>query len=773
MLYFLLVFCGMNNLVLFLVSIISVNAFSQAVEIGQWKDYLPYESGQFVAKMDGKIYLATENSIFYYETNNLSINRLSKANGLSDVDISTMKKDPEQDLIIVAYENANIDIIRDDQIENVSDIKRASILGIKSINNITFFENDAYLSCSFGIVRLDTEKKEIKSTYFLNNNQTLAVNDLAFYNDSIFAATDSGIYKGRIESNLSDYRKWSSSNVTSKVINIELKDDDFFFIEETDSIFRFTNGVAQFVIEQEYLRTIKQIGNQIYVLSRSKIHRLNQFDNLDLISESSFIYKGNDLIKDGDNYWFAEGNKSLVLLEQQNKYRQYKPEGPKSNFVFSLSSSNEKLFVSPGGITIIWGNSSTFKGFYWFDNYSWSSLRYDELGGRNIADVTTILEGPDQKLYLASWNDGIIQLQYGENGYEYEQSHDFFTSNGQLQTLSPEPSSSSYGRMRVKGLAFDNNGDMWATNSLVEKGLARMNKEKEWQSYKIQSYNTQADHLGDLVIDDYNQKWFYIAKGGGLLVYNDNNTPEISGDDRDIHLTTAAGQGGLPSNLIFSLAKDRDGQIWIGTDKGIAVFYNPESVLEQDIVDAQQILVESDGYVEPILNNEAVTAIAIDGANRKWFGTQNSGLFIYSSDGSEQLEHFTETNSPLFSNNISSLAINQESGEVFIGTSKGLISYKSGAIEGQETHNNVLVYPNPVRENYNGPIAIKGLVQDANVKITDINGLLVSEFTALGGQAVWDGTNGSGVRVSTGVYLVFTSNENGTETNVAKILFIN
>ena len=156
MLYFLLVFCGMNNLVLFLVSIISVNAFSQAVEIGQWKDYLPYESGQFVAKMDGKIYLATENSIFYYETNNLSINRLSKANGLSDVDISTMKKDPEQDLIIVAYENANIDIIRDDQIENVSDIKRASILGIKSINNITFFENDAYLSCSFGIVRLDT-----------------------------------------------------------------------------------------------------------------------------------------------------------------------------------------------------------------------------------------------------------------------------------------------------------------------------------------------------------------------------------------------------------------------------------------------------------------------------------------------------------------------------------------------------------------------------------------------------------------------------------------
>lgn len=763
----------MNNLVLFLISITSISAFGQGVEIGQWRDYLPYESGQFVAKMDNKIYLATESSIFYYQADNQSINRISKANGLSDVDISVMKKDSENNLIIVAYQNANIDIINGDKIENISDIKRASILGVKSINNITFYQKDAYLSCSFGIVRLDIQKKEIKSTYFLNNNQSLAVNDLVFYNDSIFAATDSGIFKGKIEDNLSDYRKWSSSNVYDRVQNLEIKGEEFYFIKETDSIFRFVNNVAQFVVEQELLKTIKEIDGQLYVLSRSKLQRLNQFDNLDLLSESSFIYGGNDLIKDGDNYWFADTKKSLVLLNAQNNYITYEPEGPKSNFVFSLSASNEKLFVSPGGITIIWGNNNTYKGFYWFDSYSWNSLNYNELGEQGVRDITTIIEGPSQALFLASWNDGIIELEGGENGYQYKQSHNFFTSNGQMQTLSPEPSSSSYGRIRVKGLAFDNNGDLWATSSLVEKGLARMNTEREWQSYKIKSYNTQASHLGDLVIDDYNQKWFYIAKGDGLVVYNDNNTPEISSDDRDIHLTTTAGQGGLPSNLIFSLAKDRDGQVWIGTDKGIAVFYNPESVLEQDIIDAQQILVESDGYVEPILNNESVTAIAIDGANRKWFGTQSSGVFLYSSDGSEQLEHFTESNSPLFSNNISSIAINQKSGEVFIGTSKGLISYKNGAVEGQDTHSNVLVYPNPVREDYDGPIAIKGLVQDANVKITDINGLLVREFTALGGQAVWDGRNGNGVKVNTGVYLVFTTNENGTETNVAKILLIN
>ena len=763
----------MKNWIFLIITFLSLNAFTQDVEIGQWRDYLPYQSGQFVEKMNGNIYLATENSIFYYRINDKSINRLSKTNGLTDVDISVMKKDEQNNRLIVAYQNANIDIITENNIDNISDIKRANIIGVKSINNIAFYEQDTYLSCSFGIVRLDINKAEVKDTYFLNKNQNLAINDLVFYNDSIFAATDSGIYKGKLGGNLNDYRKWHRSSIQQKVEEIELKENIIYYTQGSDSLFQLVNNQSNFVVEQEFLRRIKVIDQQLYVLSRSKLQKLNSINSLDLISESSFLYKSNDIIKDEENYWIADGSSSLISLTEQNNYQVFEPQGPDSDFVFSLSVSNNNLFVSPGGISITWNNNNTYKGFYWYDNYSWKKLNYNQLGSQEIRDITTILQGPNQSLFLASWNDGVIQLKYGQNGYEYDKTHNFFTTNGQIQTLNSEPSSSIYGRIRIKGLMFDENGNLWATNSLVEKSLARMNPQGQWQSYKIKSYNTITEHTGDLLIDDNNQKWFYIAKGGGLIVYNDNNTPELSNDDRDIHLTTAAGQGGLPSNLIFSLAKDREGQIWIGTDKGLAVFYNPENIFEEDIINAQQVLVESDGYVEPILNNESVTAIVIDGANRKWFGTQNSGLFLYNSDGSEQLYHFTESNSPLFSNNINSLAINQETGELFIGTSRGLISYRSGAIEGKKNHSDVLAYPNPVREDYNGPIAIKGLVRDANVKITDLNGHLVTEFTALGGQAVWDGKNGDGIRVSTGVYLVFTTNLNGTETNVAKILFIN
>ena len=259
------------------------------------------------------------------------------------------------------------------------------------------------------------------------------------------------------------------------------------------------------------------------------------------------------------------------------------------------------------------------------------------------------------------------------------------------------------------------------------------------------------------------------AKGGGIIVYDDNNTPEIPSDDQDIRLSVNKGSGGLPSNEVLSIAKDKDGEIWIGTTKGPAVFYNPEEVFGIN-GDAQQVLVEADGYVEPIIANESVSAIAVDGANRKWFGTRSSGVFVYSPDGSEQIHHFDTENSPLFSNNINDISINGKTGEVFIATDKGLISYRGEATNGQEAHGNVLVYPNPVRESYTGPIAIKNITNDADVKITDIAGNLVRSLSAYGGQAVWDGKNAFGERPNSGVYLVFTSNPIGTETFVSNFI---
>jgi hypothetical protein len=228
----------------------------------------------------------------------------------------------------------------------------------------------------------------------------------------------------------------------------------------------------------------------------------------------------------------------------------------------------------------------------------------------------------------------------------------------------------------------------------------------------------------------------------------------------------------LHDSHVLSFAIDRDGQVWVGTIKGVAVFYSPENVFSDEInIQAQQIYVEEEGISQYLLESEEVRCIAVDGANNKWFGTSNSGVFYMSEDGTKQIYHFTEDNSPLLSNNIFDIAIDNESGEVFFGTEKGIVSFRNVATNASETSESAKVFPNPVKESYNGPIAIKNLTQDANVKITDLSSNVVFEGFAEGGQITWNGTNLNGDRVSTGVYLVFITNEDGSQTMVSKILF--
>ncbi len=267
--------------------------------------------------------------------------------------------------------------------------------------------------------------------------------------------------------------------------------------------------------------------------------------------------------------------------------------------------------------------------------------------------------------------------------------------------------------------------------------------------------------MAEIVIDDYDTKWIKTANGKGIIAFNEdgNKKKMLEG-------------GNLYSYIVHSIAHDFDGEIWIGTDDGIEIIYDPENVFFGNI-HSEQILAEQGGHYSPLLKNETVTAIAVDGANRKWLGTEKAGVFLVSDDGTEVIENFTEDNSPLLSNSIASIAINQDNGEVFFGTSEGIISFKGTATEGFDSHSDVYAYPNPVKPGYNGTIAVKGLVSNADVKITDISGNIVYECTAFGGQAIWNGKNFDGEKVHSGVYLVFSSNEDGTETMVTKIMFIN
>jgi hypothetical protein len=298
-----------------------------------------------------------------------------------------------------------------------------------------------------------------------------------------------------------------------------------------------------------------------------------------------------------------------------------------------------------------------------------------------------------------------------------------------------------------------------------------------WKAFSIPGISG-APLFGDMTVDSYGQKWINIIGnnaplGNGIAVFTDNGTLDDATDDQSRFISSGVGKGNLPSTDIRAITEDLENEIWLGTGKGVAVIYSPSNVITSDNYDAQQILIKQDGINQYLLESEVVTAIAVDGANRKWIGTESGGVFLMSPDGTEKILNFNETNSPLLSNYILSIAIDQNSGEVFFGTNRGVISYKGDAIAGEGGCKDVLVYPNPVRPGYSGPIAIKGLVPNGSVKITDVSGNLIYETTSNGTQAIWNGTNFKGEKAHTGVYLVFSSDEDGENSCVTKLLFIN
>ena len=715
---------------------------AQDVPIGYWKDYQSYTSASYIAESDKKIYCITNGGLFYINKEDNTINRQSKVTGLSDIGIKQVAYDQDSKITIITYENCNIDLLKNNIIVNISDIKRKEIIGEKLINSIKIKEKIAYLSCTFGLVLVDLENEEIKDTYRIGQNGNFkAINSCAFSSNNILVASESGIYYAdRNSSNLFDFNSWTLD--TSRSDNYE----NIFIIEDSiwvgDKNSFYNNNSLILSINDTILEY-----NNLLLNPDTIIH--NQFEDI------NFIYKDRE-----SNLWIADENNGLLKFTNSKYQESFIPEGPNINDIYSLEYENNRLYINHGGHANFGTNSLIKDGVSIKDKFNdWINYDYYRLGNsRDILEVA-IRNG---KEYYASWYDGIAEMKDGE----LITNHGYANTNGALDTTYY-----SNNRIRISDLKFDNNGNLWGLSSEVNHPLFVKTKNDEWFSFSM-NQDRVALFFDDLIIDQYNQKWGVIGRSGGLFVYNDNNTISDPIDDQYKILKNTIGKGNLPSMRVYCIVEDLDGEIWVGTDKGIGIFYNPSEIFSDNNSDAQQILITEGEYGQYLLSEEKVKCITIDGANRKWIGTEKSGVFLISDDGIEEIKHFTSYNSPLFSDNIYDITINPSNGEVFIGTEKGLISFRSDATNGATTQSTTKVFPNPVRETYNGIIAISGLVTDANIKITDIDGNLVFEGFAKGGQASWNGKNKNGDRVSTGVYVVFSTDINGLEKIVSKILFI-
>ena len=782
----------MKKIVLIIITlVINQLLFAQIVPIFQWSDHLSYKNGLSVAEGNGRVYCATKSGFFTYNKNDNSLDRLSKINGLSDVDADIVNFNHFNNKVMIAYSNSNVDIIDGTSIINIADIKNKNMVGDKSISNIYFINQYAYLACGFGIVVIDMNRLEISDTYYIGPSGTsLKVYDITSDNTYIYAATATGVYKAFINSaNLADFNSWHkiAHLPTGKYNTIATFHGKIYvnrskFLEtglgyqDTLKVYNPVDSSWSPFYPTASQYTTRQLKNSNNKLILSFPDQVNVYDSivgftfynsLYLGGASNFTVNVSSSVLDVNNdIWIADGSYGLVCWRHGIGSQYHYPNGPSTEKNFSMSLAGGNLMVVPGGFDGSRHNTFNVDGIYYYTNKTWSNIKGNfspVINLDSIYDIVTVLvDTIDPKhAYVGCWGFGIIELYNGIPIKHYNSSN----TNGGLQAIG--------GAVNIDGLALDGAGNLWVCNNQVRNGLAKKTPAGVWSNIDMYSlFQSGGAYMGPIIIDKNDQKWI-VNSGTGLLVCAAGYYPATNSSNSKL-MNTAVGNGALPSLNVYCLAEDQSGEIWVGTDKGISVFYSPENVfVPGQTFDSQQILLEQDGQAQILLLTETVQAIAVDDANRKWIGTSNSGVFLMSADGTQQIYHFDASNSPLFSNNVQNISINHKTGEVYFGTDKGIIEFRGSSTAGAQDCSGMYAFPNPVKPNYDGPIAITGLVNNSTIKITDVTGTLVYQMVSEGGQALWYGKNFKGEKVATGVYMVFCTNSDGTNNCVSKILFVN
>lgn len=739
--------------------------------IGLWKEYLPYNSTIDLAAGNGKVFAATPYSLFSVTLADNSIERLSRVTGLSETGISAISYDNAQEKLFIAYSNSNIDILYRNDIINLPDLKRDNIIGDKTIYSIYPLEKNYYLSTGLGVVVIDGERYEVKDSWFIGNGgQQVKVNGFTSDAAMFYAATEQGLKRAfRNAGNLADHSQWemlSGSNglpagACRNVFTIQNN-----LIAEAENKLWTWNGSNWVIWYQDEWPIVSATVSENKVLlcqrktnGESRIVILNSDGTIGrVITQVEPLSSPRRAILLQNDPWLADQFGGLTHFTASS-YEQYKLNSPEATASGEMTVYNNTFYATAGEVNEAWNYQYNGNGIYILKEGEWTNInRYRFAQIDTLLDYITIAIDPkDESIWAGSFGGGLLHIT---------QPLSFsITKAGVLSPATGDP-----GSYRVSGLTFDKDRLLWLSNYGAPQPLLAKKQDGSWIKFSV-PFLLPENALTQIVADDDNYKWIVASKSGGLLCYDPGTSVENTGDDHWKKFGAAAGNGNLPAADVLCIAKDKNGFIWVGTTNGIGVIQCPGQVFTGQGCEAIWPVVKQGNFAGYLFNGQQVRSIAVDGANRKWVATDN-GVWLISATGEEVIYQFTETNSPLLSNIVKKVTINGQTGEVFFATAKGICSFRSTATEGGERNENVLVFPNPVPPGYSGTIGIRGLVNNAIVKITELDGRLVYQTRALGGQAVWDGKDYRGRRISTGVYLVLVSNDGRTENTAAKIVFI-
>ena len=740
--------------------------------IDDWRLYPSYHNATYCQVAGDKVYILASGALYSYNRSDSEVRLYDKINTLSDIDITHIAYCKEIKALVIVYSNANIDILYDDEeIYNLSDFKN-KLLSQKKINNISIQGATAYLSTEFGAVEIDLENLEFNNTYNTGFNTKYTY----LFKDRLYTVTDSGLYYCQTSNNMLDKSNWEKAHPTIVKTLAEL--DGKLYCIASDGKF------MEVIPETNTLKTVDGNDNYSYLyregdsfiaVSASRIVRI---DSKGTNKICNLKEKYNFILKDNDTFWCCNGYGGVVESAVEDnaivpKNRPLLPNSPIRNFCeFMQFTSDEKLLVAGGNLNYfdITFYDGTLMG-YDYVNDSWNNLPEDtvkKVTGLRYVNMCSIDEDPTEPghYFASSFGYGIYEFREGKFVNHYS------IHNSPIETV--VPSNNRY--VRVPMVKFDNEGNLWCINTGVKDIVKILKKDGTWISlhYKPIEY---LPTMVEPMIDSRGWLWITSLQGeAGVFCAKLNGTPfDTSDDESKVWLNKFTNQDGTSYDIyqVYALTEDHNGKMWVGTNAGLFVIDNPQKFFNDGTF--KQIKVprnDGTGLADYLLSGTYIKSIKVDGANRKWVGTNDNGIYLISADGLETIHHFTTENSPLPSDCIESIAINGKSGEVFIGTDKGMASYMSDATRAEKKldENNVYAYPNPVKADYSGVISIVGLTAGCNVKIVDSAGFLMNEGTSQGGKYNWNGRNRRGEKVASGVYYVLTYDSNGDEGVATKIL---
>lgn len=738
--------------------------------VGSWSDHLIYNTANSVAVGNENVYASNGSSIIVYNKEFAELKKMSRINGLTETGISTIAWSEENKTLVIAYTSTNVDLVKNNIIYNIPDINRKYIPGKKEINRIRTNGKYAYLACSFGIVVVDIIKNEIYDTWKPGtSSENTDVWDITWGNSKIYAATGKGIFSADLANpGLAYFGNWSQienlPNPNGKYTSLiysgnklyaNLSDplsggDSVYVIDVISTVFSFLSGV--------YNTSFDPAANGFTISSPAFVRYFNIDGSLNKTISYNDWGKPNisQAVADNMDIWIADINSGLIRGENMSAFSALTLPGPASNNAYSITSTNGKTIICGGAADVSWNNLGRPMQISIHENNNWTIL-----SSGTIIDPMRVLIDPDNNnhLFVSTWGGGLLEY---ENNILVKQ---YTESNSPLQTIIA-------GRpyVRICGLAMDKDKNLWITQTEVPGSIKILKPDGTWI---VNPVTIDVPTIGDIIITKSGYKWIILPRGSGLFILDDNKTPDVFTDDRSKKMLIEDTENQIIS-FIYSIAEDLDGNIWVGTDQGPYIYYNPERIFDENLK-ANKIKIprnDGSGQADYLLKNETITSIAVDGANRKWLGTFSSGAYHLSPDGTILLKNYNEQNSPIFSNSIVSLALDNKTGDIWFGTSKGIQSLRGNATTGEEKFTNVYTFPNPVRENFTGNVTITGLMSNSEIRITDISGNLVYETVSEGGQATWDLKTYNGRHVTTGVYLVFCASSDGSQSHVTKMLVI-